>query len=58
MELHFAMVSHRANEIMKIFTVVAVVFMPMTLLTGVWGMNFKNMPELEWEYGYYYAPWA
>jgi len=54
-QLHFAMVSHRTNEIMKIFTVLAVVFMPLTLLTGVWGMNFKHMPELDWEYGYYLA---
>ena len=54
-ELHFAMVSHRTNEIMKVFTVLAVVFMPLTLLTGVWGMNFKHMPELDWDYGYYYA---
>jgi magnesium transporter len=29
--------------------------MPLTLLTGIWGMNFKHMPELDWEYGYYYA---
>lgn len=54
-QLHFAMVSHRTNEIMKIFTVLAVVFMPLTLLTGIWGMNFKHMPELDWDYGYYYA---
>jgi magnesium/cobalt transport protein CorA len=54
-QLYFATVSHRTNEIMKIFTVLAVVFMPLTLLTGIWGMNFKHMPELDWEYGYYWA---
>jgi magnesium transporter len=54
-QLYFAITGNRANEIMKIFTVVAVVFMPMTLLTGVWGMNFKNMPELEWPIGYFLA---
>ncbi|MDR3417642.1 MAG: magnesium transporter CorA family protein [Nevskia sp.] len=54
-DLHFAAVTHRTNEIMKVFTVVAVVFMPLSLLTGIWGMNFKHMPELDWEYGYYYA---
>jgi magnesium transporter len=54
-QLYFAITGYRANEIMKIFTVVAVVFMPMTLMTGVWGMNFKNMPELEWHIGYYLA---
>jgi magnesium/cobalt transport protein CorA len=51
-QLHFASISHRTNEIMRIFTVVSVVFMPPMLLTGIWGMNFKYMPELEWIYGY------
>jgi magnesium transporter len=54
-QLYFATVSHRTNEIMKVFTVLTVVFMPLTLLTGIWGMNFKHMPELDWEYGYYWA---
>ena len=54
-QLYFATVSHRTNEIMKIFTVLAVVFMPLNLLTGIWGMNFKHMPELDWEYGYFWA---
>jgi magnesium/cobalt transport protein CorA len=54
-QLHFATLSQRANEIMQIFTVAAVVFMPLTLLTGIWGMNFKNMPELDWKYGYFIA---
>jgi len=51
-QLHFAATSFRTNEIMKIFTVMSVVFMPLTLLTGIWGMNFKYMPELEWVWGY------
>jgi len=54
-ELYFASISHRTNEIMKIFTVASVVFMPSMLFTGIWGMNFKNMPELEWSYGYWMA---
>jgi Mg2+ and Co2+ transporters len=37
---------------MRVFTVVAVVFMPLTLLTGIWGMNFEYMPELHLRYGY------
>jgi len=41
------------NEIMKILTVVSVVFMPLTFVVGVYGMNFKYMPELEFSYGYY-----
>jgi magnesium/cobalt transport protein CorA len=54
-QIHFSAQSQRQNEIMKVFTVVSVVFMPMMLLTGIWGMNFKNMPELEWPAGYFIA---
>lgn len=55
LQLNFAVLSQRQNEIMKAFTVVAVVFMPLSLLTGIWGMNFKYMPELRWQYGYFVA---
>ena len=37
---------------MKLLTIVTTVFMPLTLITGWYGMNFINMPELQWEYGY------
>lgn len=40
------------NKIIKMFTVISVIFMPPTLIASVYGMNFKGMPELEWEYGY------
>lgn len=43
------------NEIVKIFTVAATIFMPPTLIASVYGMNFKNMPELQTEYGYFFA---
>jgi len=43
------------NNIIKLFSVVAVVFMPPTLIASIYGMNFKVMPELQWEYGYYLA---
>jgi magnesium transporter len=43
------------NEIVKIFSVAAVVFMPATLVASMYGMNFKFMPELNWEYGYLWA---
>jgi magnesium transporter len=45
----------RMNAIMKRLTVVSTVFIPLTFLTGVWGMNFKFMPELDWRYGYLFA---
>lgn len=41
------------NEIMKVLTVVSVIFMPLTFIVGVYGMNFKHMPELDNPYGYY-----
>ena len=43
------------NDIMKRLTVVSTIFIPLTFLVGVWGMNFRNMPELEWEHGYILA---
>ncbi|WP_339158560.1 magnesium/cobalt transporter CorA [Paenibacillus sp. FSL W8-0186] len=45
--------SNRMNGIMKTLTVITTVFMPLTLIAGIYGMNFVNMPELEWDYGYY-----
>ena len=50
---YFSSQSHRMNQIMKVLTVVSVIFMPLTFVVGVYGMNFKHMPELEYEYGYY-----
>ena len=50
---YFSTQSHKMNEIMKTLTVVSVFFMPLTFIVGVYGMNFENMPELKWEYGYF-----
>ena len=44
---------HRMNEVMKILTVISSIFMPLTFIVGVYGMNFDNQPELHWKYGYY-----
>lgn len=49
------MISLEQNFVMKIFSVVAVVFMPPTLIAGIYGMNFDHMPELKWLYGYPFA---
>ena len=38
---------------MKVLTIIATIFMPLTFITSLYGMNFKNMPELQWEYGYF-----
>jgi magnesium transporter len=46
------MVSLEQNNVIKIFSVVAVVFLPPTLVASIYGMNFKHMPELDWTFGY------
>lgn len=51
-EVYQAQLDIRQNKIMKILTVVATIFLPLTLVTGWYGMNFANMPELKWRYGY------
>jgi mg2+/co2+ transporter len=43
------------NDIMKRLTIVSTIFIPLTFLVGVWGMNYKWMPELDWRYGYLFA---
>lgn len=54
-ELHFASVAHRTNKIVRTLTVLSAIFFPLTLITGIYGMNFEYMPELHWEHGYFYA---
>lgn len=54
-DLYIANNDLRMNDIMKRLTVVSTIFIPLTFLAGVWGMNFKNMPELEWKWGYPFA---
>lgn len=48
----FSAQSHKMNQVMKTLTVVSVIFMPLTFIVGVYGMNFDFMPELRWKYGY------
>jgi magnesium transporter len=45
--------SHQTNRIMKVLTVITTIFMPLTFIAGVYGMNFENMPELTWNFGYF-----
>lgn len=53
MDSYISLASHHLNNIMKILTIVTVVFVPLTFLAGIYGMNFQNMPELESQHGYY-----
>lgn len=52
---HFSAQSQRMNQIMKTLTIFSVIFMPLTFIVGVYGMNFDNMPELRTENGYYWV---
>lgn len=55
MDLYMSITGNRMNSVMSFLTVIATIFIPLTFLVGVWGMNFKYMPELEWQYGYLFA---
>ncbi|MBD3266859.1 magnesium/cobalt transporter CorA, partial [bacterium] len=52
MDLYFSSVSQRMNEIMKVLTIIATIFIPLSFLVGVYGMNFESMPELHWPWAY------
>jgi len=52
LDIYLSSVSNRLNTVMKVLTIIATIFMPLTFLAGVYGMNFKYMPELEWRWGY------
>lgn len=52
-ETHDAMLDYNLNNIMKLLTVITTIFLPLTLIVGWYGMNFTNMPELTWKYGYF-----
>ena len=51
-DLYMSAVSNRMNEIMKVLTIMASFFIPITFVAGVYGMNFENLPELHWKYSY------
>jgi magnesium transporter len=55
LEAQFSMQSNRMNEIMKRLTIISTIMLPLSLVAGIYGMNFKHMPELEWLWGYPYA---
>jgi magnesium transporter len=53
LDIYLSAVSNRMNEIMKVLTIIATLFIPLTFIVGIYGMNFKYIPELEWHYGYF-----
>jgi magnesium transporter len=52
LDIYLSSVSNRLNAVMKVLTIIATLFMPLTFIAGLYGMNFKYMPELEWHWGY------
>ncbi len=57
MDMYMTTISNRMNEVMKVLTIMATIFIPLTFIAGIYGMNFENIPELKFEYGYY-ALWG
>ena len=61
LDIYLSSISNKMNEVMKVLTVIATIFMPLSFIAGIYGMNFNtrvsrlNMPELGWKYGYLFA---
>ncbi len=53
MEMYLSVVSNRMNSVMKVLTIIATIFIPLTFIAGIYGMNFKYMPELQWRWAYF-----
>jgi len=52
LDVYLSSISNRMNEVMKVLTIIATLFIPATFIAGIYGMNFRWMPELEWRFGY------
>jgi magnesium transporter len=52
MTTHLTISSNRLNEVMKVLTIISTIFMPLSFVAGIYGMNFKYMPEINWPLGY------
>lgn len=53
MDMHMTIISNKMNEVMKVLTIIATIFIPLTFIAGIYGMNFDNIPELHYEYSYF-----
>jgi len=52
LDIYLSSISNKMNEVMKVLTIIATIFIPLTFITGIYGMNFRFMPELGWRFGY------
>lgn len=52
LDMYLSSISNKMNSVMKVLTIIATIFIPLTFIAGIYGMNFENMPELHWEMGY------
>ncbi|MDP3353040.1 MAG: magnesium/cobalt transporter CorA [Flavobacteriaceae bacterium] len=55
MDLYQSGINNRMNQVMQVLTVIATIFIPLTFIVGIYGMNFDNIPELHWKYGYFFT---
>jgi len=53
LDLYLSSISFKMNDVMKVLTIISTIFIPLTFIAGIYGMNFENMPELKWNYGYF-----
>jgi len=55
LELYHSGISNKTNQIMQVLTIISTIFIPLTFIVGVYGMNFESIPEIHWKYGYVYV---
>jgi magnesium transporter len=53
LDIYLSIISNKTNEVMKVLTIFAAIFIPLTFVASIYGANFKYMPELEWKWGYF-----
>ena len=53
LDIYLSSVSNKVNEVVKVLTIIATIFMPLTFIAGIYGMNFRYLPEVEWRWGYF-----
>jgi magnesium transporter len=52
LDIYLSSISNKMNEVMKVLTIIATIFIPLTFIAGIYGMNFEFMPELKWPWAY------